>query len=352
LIERIHRELDVPVMADIATLEEALVAAGAGADMVGTTLNGYTEPTRNNHHFSWPLLADMVNLIDVPVVAEGHISSPDEAQRALAAGAWCVIVGSAITRPGAITASFVRALQGRPTAAPAIGVDIGGTCIKAGQVNPSGEVSLLAQAPTNASGGRDAILASLCNLINQVISASHKQGHKPTGLGIASAGAINPRDGSVFAATDNLPGWAGFELQKFAEERFNLPTWVVNDAHAAVLAELKPPSRPLERLAVKTSGKVIFVKLEDVDYIESAHNYVEVHVDKQSHLLRETLNSIEARLPAEKFVRISRSVIVHIERVKELQPLFYGEYAVTLHNGTRLTLSRRYRDRLERLGLT
>jgi len=123
-------------------------------------------------------------------------------------------------------------------------------------------------------------------------------------------------------------------------------------AQAAVLAELKPPSRPLERLAVKTSGKVIFVKLEDVDYIESAHNYVEVHVDKQSHLLRETLNSIEARLPAEKFVRISRSVIVHIERVKELQPLFYGEYAVTLHNGTRLTLSRRYRDRLERLGLT
>jgi len=238
LIERIHRELDLPVMADIATLEEAVIAAAAGADMVGTTLNGYTEPTRNNHHFSWPLLADMVNLIDVPIVAEGHISSPDEAQRALAAGAWCVIVGSAITRPGAITASFVRALQGRPTAAPAIGVDIGGTCIKAGQVNPSGEVSLLAQAPTNASGGRDAILASLCNVINQVISASHKQGHKPAGLGIASAGAINPRDGSVFAATDNLPGWAGFELQKFAEERFNLPTWVVNDAHAAVLAEL------------------------------------------------------------------------------------------------------------------
>ena len=79
---------------------------------------------------------------------------------------------------------------------------------------------------------------------------------------------------------------------------------------------------------------------------------MEVHVDKQSHLLRETLNSIEARLPPEKFVRISRSVIVHIERVKELQPLFYGEYAVTLHNGTRLTLSRQYRDRLERLGLT
>jgi two-component system, LytTR family, response regulator len=122
-------------------------------------------------------------------------------------------------------------------------------------------------------------------------------------------------------------------------------------AQAAVLAEFKPAAKPLERLAVKTAGRVIFVKLVDVDYIEAAHNYVEVHADKQSHLLRETLNSIEARLPEDKFVRISRSVIVNIERVKELQPLFYGEYAVTLHNGTRLTLSSRYRDKLERLGV-
>lgn len=121
---------------------------------------------------------------------------------------------------------------------------------------------------------------------------------------------------------------------------------------AAVLAELKPAARPLERLAVKTGGRVIFIKLDDIDYIEAAHNYVELHVQKQSHLLRETLNSIEARLPAEKFVRISRSVMVNIERVKELQPLFYGEYTVTLQNGARLTLSRRYRDKLQQLGLT
>ena len=238
LIERIHRELQLPVMADIATLEEAVIAAAAGADLVGTTLNGYTEPTRHNHHFSWPLLSDMVKLIDVPVVAEGHISTPPEAQRALAAGAWCVIVGSAITRPGTITANFVRAIQGRIAANPAIGVDIGGTCIKAGLVSSTGEVTLVTQAPTNASGGRDAILSSLCGVVNQVIHASAKQGHKPSGLGVASAGAIDPHDGSVFAATDNLPGWAGFELRRCVEEKFGLPTWVVNDAHAAVLAEL------------------------------------------------------------------------------------------------------------------
>ena len=120
---------------------------------------------------------------------------------------------------------------------------------------------------------------------------------------------------------------------------------------AAVLTELKPATKPLERLAVKSSGRVVLVKVADIDYVEAAHNYVELHVDKQAHLLRETLNSIEGRLPPDKFVRISRSVIVNIERVKELQPLFYGEYTVTLHNGARLTLSRRYRDKLERLGV-
>lgn len=238
LISRIHQELHLPIMADIATLKEALAAAAAGADMIGTTLNGYTEPTRNNHRFSWPLLSDMVAQIEVPVVAEGRISSPIEAQRALAMGAWCVIVGSAITRPGSITSSFVHAIQKRAVASSAIGVDIGGTCIKAGLVNSVGEVTLVAQAPTNARGGRDAILASLCQVVKQVITASNEQGQEPAGLGIASAGAIDPHDGSVFAATDNLPGWAGFELRKFAEERFGLPTWVVNDAHAAVLAEL------------------------------------------------------------------------------------------------------------------
>jgi len=238
LITRIHQELDLPVMADIATLEEALAAAGAGADMVGTTLNGYTGPTRNNHRFSWPLLSDMVKQIKVPLVAEGHISSPVEAQRALSMGAWCVIVGSAITRPGAITANFVRAVDRRATDAHAIGVDIGGTCVKAGLVNSSGEVRLVTQVPTHARGGRDAIVTSLCRVVDEVILASHREGHEPAGLGIASAGAIDPHDGSVFAATDNLPDWAGFELRRYAEGRFRLPTWVINDAHAAVLSEL------------------------------------------------------------------------------------------------------------------
>jgi two-component system LytT family response regulator len=191
------------------------------------------------------------------------------------------------------------------------------------------------------------------------------------GFGVLQAIEIEPPPVIVFVTAHDKFALRAFEvhavdylLKPFDRERFKKAldraldrirhretSATTQQAQAAVLTELKPPSKPLERLAVKTGGRVIFVKVSDVDYIEAAHNYVELHVEKQSHLLRETLNAIEARLPAEKFVRISRSVIVNIERVKELQPLFYGEYAVTLHNGVRLTLSRRYRDKLQQLGL-
>ena len=238
LIRRIHSELKLPVMADVATLREALAAVEAGADFVGTTLNGYTEETRNNHSFSWSLLAELQRQIHVPIVAEGHISTPDEARRALAGGAWCVVVGSAITRPGTIAGDFLRALRPTESDAPAIGADLGGTSIKAGLVDRKGQVSFLAQVPTEASRGREAIAANLATAIDQVLGQARGAGVVPCGLGIASAGAMNARDGSVFAATDNLPGWAGFNLRGFAEKRFHLPTRIVNDAHAAVLAEL------------------------------------------------------------------------------------------------------------------
>jgi N-acetylmannosamine-6-phosphate 2-epimerase / N-acetylmannosamine kinase len=237
LIPRIQRELRLPVMADVATLDEAQAAVAAGADCVGTTLNGYTERTRHEQSFNWTLLAQMAQSLGLPIMAEGHISSPEEARRALSSGAWSVIVGSAITRPGVLTANFVRAIEPEVFTAPAIGVDIGGTSIKAALVLPSGETCFPAQVPTHAAKGRDAILAGLVQVIEQVLSASRENHPELAGLGIATAGAVDHRDGSIFAATDNLPGWAGFPLRAFAEGRFQLPTCVLNDAHAAVLSE-------------------------------------------------------------------------------------------------------------------
>lgn len=120
----------------------------------------------------------------------------------------------------------------------------------------------------------------------------------------------------------------------------------------ALLAQLQPkPAAPLQRIPVKTSGKVLFVNIPDVDWVGSADNYVELHVGPQAHLIRETLTAMQQRLPPERFIRISRTVIVNSERVKELQPLFHGEYSLTLRDGTRLTLSRTYRDQLTRLGV-
>jgi len=120
---------------------------------------------------------------------------------------------------------------------------------------------------------------------------------------------------------------------------------------SATLTEAPSPVKTLDRLAVKSGGRIAIVKTADIAWIQSAHNYIEIHEDKHFHLLRETISAIEEKLPPDKFVRISRSVIVNIDRVKELEPLFYGEYVVTLRNGTKLTLSRRYRDKLPRLGV-
>ena len=121
---------------------------------------------------------------------------------------------------------------------------------------------------------------------------------------------------------------------------------------SALLNELRPAAPPSDRLAVKGDGRVVFVKMADIDWVEAADNYVSLHVGKDTHLLRETMTNLEQRLPREKFIRISRSTIVNMERIKELQPLFHGEYAVMLRDGTRLTLSRSHRDKLQQLGLS
>jgi two-component system LytT family response regulator len=120
---------------------------------------------------------------------------------------------------------------------------------------------------------------------------------------------------------------------------------------SALLADVLPAQTPRgpERLAIKSSGRVVFIKVDDIDWIEAADNYVNLHVGKEQHLHRETMSAIETQLPSATFMRISRSTIVNLERIRELQPLFHGEYAVILKSGTRLTLSRGYRDRVDRI---
>lgn len=105
--------------------------------------------------------------------------------------------------------------------------------------------------------------------------------------------------------------------------------------------------KPLERLVIKSGGRIYFLNVEEIDWIEAADNYVELHVGRESHLLRETISGLAARLDPARFLRVRHSTIVNIERVKELRPLFRGEYLIVLRDGTELTSSRRYRKNLD-----
>src|SRR5262249_8521221 len=122
-----------------------------------------------------------------------------------------------------------------------------------------------------------------------------------------------------------------------------------------MMAALKAERKYLERLSIKSgksgqsSGRITFLGVDEIDWIEAADNYVQVHSGRESHLLHATMNSLESRLDPNKFLRIHRSTIVNIGRIKELHPMFHGEYQVILLDGTRLTSGRSYRENLQTL---
>ena len=104
-----------------------------------------------------------------------------------------------------------------------------------------------------------------------------------------------------------------------------------------------------ERLVVRNSGRVVFVRVDEIDWIDAAGNYVKIHAGEETFQLRETMSGIEKRLDPQRFLRIHRSTIVHIDRIRELEQRFHGDYIVVLNSGQRLTLSRSYRDRIQDL---
>ena len=123
------------------------------------------------------------------------------------------------------------------------------------------------------------------------------------------------------------------------------------DTPAPLPSELGSGKKPLDRVMIKTAGKVYFLKTKEIDWVEAAGNYLKLHSGAAEHLLRETMNNLEARLDPECFWRIHRSTLVNVDRIRELQPMFHGDYVVILRDGTELTLSRTYRRNLpERFG--
>ncbi|MDF1502949.1 LytTR family DNA-binding domain-containing protein [Roseisolibacter sp. H3M3-2] len=120
----------------------------------------------------------------------------------------------------------------------------------------------------------------------------------------------------------------------------------------ALLAEVRGGSAGggyLQRLVVPAGHRSVFVRTDEIDWIEAERNYVRLHVRGRASLLRENLGRLEAALDPAKFCRIHRSTIVQIDRIQAVESLFNGEYLVVLHDGTKLTSSRSYRPNLHRV---
>jgi two-component system, LytTR family, response regulator len=117
----------------------------------------------------------------------------------------------------------------------------------------------------------------------------------------------------------------------------------------SLLETIAAPPRYVKRLAVRSTGKTMFVDVDDIDWMEATENYVELHTARASPLLHVAMHTLEKSLDPEQFVRIHRSLIVNVRRIKELQPSSHGEYVVTLTNGVRLQSGRMYNARLKAL---
>jgi two-component system LytT family response regulator len=149
-------------------------------------------------------------------------------------------------------------------------------------------------------------------------------------------------------------------LKPFSAERFRAALGRAREHVTQRRAAAVPPPRTSgavpeaaqrSRLMIKSGGRIHFVRTAEIDWCEAAGNYVRLHVGPQEHLVRDTMSHLESQLDPAQFVRIHRSTIVNADRIQEMHSSFNGEYVVLLRGGTRLTLSRGYREAIQsRLG--
>ena len=240
-IRQIREGLGVSVLADIATVDEAVKATAAGADAVLSTLRGYTSETRNVAGFEPEFIAELAAAVDVPVIAEGHIQTAEEIRAAMNAGAFSIIIGTAITRPEVVTQRLVAAVKGwtrhDDTEGGLIGIDLGGTNTKCGLVSRQGELLSQSVIPTPWNDGRKILLQHLEKCVAACRQDARDRGLEPEAIGLATAGWVDTTTGKIVYATENLPGWTGANPGAHLREACGLPVAVENDANALAMAE-------------------------------------------------------------------------------------------------------------------
>lgn len=235
MIKQIKEKFGCLVMADISNFEEGVAAANAGADIVATTLAGYTDYTPHTEGPDFDLVRRLAAALSVPVICEGRIAAPEHARRLLRMGAHAIVVGSMITRPMWITKQYADMMKKTVKAlhATAYALDIGGTKIAASIVNAKGELleePLIVSCPQESS---EAVVTACIELLNKLKSGSSYQ---PSCVGISTGGTINTK-GEIIYATSSIPNWQGTPLASMIEKEMKLPVVVCNDGNCAAIAE-------------------------------------------------------------------------------------------------------------------
>lgn len=157
---------------------------------------------------------------------------------------------------------------------------------------------------------------------------------------------LKPYDDERFAAA---LARAKDEVRRRSADTVNARLHQLLDYLQHTPAPAAPAENAADRILLKSSGEIFFLKAEEIDWIEAEGDYMKFHVGGRTHLMRETMARLEARLDPARFIRIHRSTIVNIDRLRKLSPSFASEYAVILHDGTKLKLSRGYHDRIAAL---
>jgi two-component system LytT family response regulator len=117
----------------------------------------------------------------------------------------------------------------------------------------------------------------------------------------------------------------------------------------SLLESIRSERKAQGRIAIRSEQGVYFVRISEIDWLEAFGNYVKIHVGSQEHLLRDSLKCFEERLDPNRFLRVHRSAVVNLDSIERLEPWFHGEYSVFLRDGTKLTSSRTYSERLRSL---
>ena len=134
-------------------------------------------------------------------------------------------------------------------------------------------------------------------------------------------------------------------VERVRSQAARAPAESFDERFRALIEDIKSPPRHLKRLTIRQTGRTILLPADEIDWVETYGNYLKVHAGRESHLIRGTMQQLETKLDPEKFVRVHRSALVNIEKVKEIYPRSNGDQDLVLHDGRQLILSRNYRDK-------